>query len=126
MNRCVVDTDVVSFLFKNDTRAGLYLPILSKFQPAISFATAAELYRWPIVRNWGNKRIEELEATLAKYIILYADLDVCRQWAGVVSAKAHMAGHQDAWIAATALAYRLPLVTHNRSDYAHIPGLVLL
>jgi predicted nucleic acid-binding protein len=32
----------------------------------------------------------------------------------------------DAWIAATALLYDAPLVTHNRGDYLGIPGLTLI
>jgi len=32
----------------------------------------------------------------------------------------------DAWIAATAVLYDAPLVTHNASDYAGVPGLKLL
>lgn len=29
----------------------------------------------------------------------------------------------DAWVAATALLYDAPLLTHNKSDYAGVPGL---
>ena len=32
----------------------------------------------------------------------------------------------DAWVAATALLSRAPLLTHNRSDYLGVPGLALL
>jgi predicted nucleic acid-binding protein len=32
----------------------------------------------------------------------------------------------DAWIAATALLYAVPLVTHNRNDYLGVPGLTLI
>ena len=32
----------------------------------------------------------------------------------------------DAWIAATALLYDAPLVTHNVSDYLGVPGLKLI
>jgi predicted nucleic acid-binding protein len=33
---------------------------------------------------------------------------------------------QDVWIAATALRYNLPLITHNPSDYQEIAGLTLI
>jgi predicted nucleic acid-binding protein len=32
----------------------------------------------------------------------------------------------DAWIAATALLYEVPLITHNRRDYEGVAGLVLI
>jgi predicted nucleic acid-binding protein len=32
----------------------------------------------------------------------------------------------DAWVAATALAYGLELVTHNPADFAGIPNLVVV
>ena len=32
----------------------------------------------------------------------------------------------DAWIAATALLYDAPLVTHNRAYYLGVPGIILV
>jgi len=47
-----------------------------------------------------------------------------------VTVAAQAAGRRiecaDAWIAATALLYAVPLVTHNRSDYLGVPGLTLI
>jgi len=39
----VVDPDVVSFLFKNDSRAQLYLPLMRNRDLLVSFMTEAEL-----------------------------------------------------------------------------------
>ena len=47
-DRCVVDTDVVSFFFKGDTRAALYRPHLVGQFLLISFMTVAELDRWSL------------------------------------------------------------------------------
>ena len=45
-------------------------------------------------------------------------------------AQAKAAGRRiesaDAWIAATALLYDVPLVTHNRKDYLGVPGLKIV
>ena len=49
----VLDTDVVSFLLKRDTRARLYLPYLRDRQSLISSMTEAELEQWALLANWG-------------------------------------------------------------------------
>ncbi len=43
--RILVDTSVLSLLFKHDTRAGGYVPRLAGKIGVISFVTLAELYR---------------------------------------------------------------------------------
>ncbi len=49
--RAVVDTDVVSFLFKRDSRAELYRRHLTGALLTISFMTLAELERWTLEHN---------------------------------------------------------------------------
>ncbi|TVP69427.1 MAG: hypothetical protein EA342_03450 [Leptolyngbya sp. LCM1.Bin17] len=61
MSVLLVDTDVVSFLFKNDSRAANYANILQGNQLALSFMTVAELFQWAAVRNWGESRTQQLE-----------------------------------------------------------------
>ena len=54
----VVDTDVVSFLFKNDSRAQLYLPVLQHRKLLVSFMTEAELEQGIVLAKWGAGRIQ--------------------------------------------------------------------
>ena len=56
MTSVVVDTDVVSFLFKNDSRAQLYLPLLKNRKLLVSFMTEAELEQWILLARW--ERVE--------------------------------------------------------------------
>jgi len=56
MKPIVLDTDVVSFLFKGDSRAPMYLSHLQNRQWLISFMTEAELEQWALLANWGAKR----------------------------------------------------------------------
>jgi predicted nucleic acid-binding protein len=125
----VVDTDVVSFLFKRDTRANWYQPHLAGAVPFVSFMTVAELDYWVRSARWGAARAAWLEQFLRHFATVPADRDLCRRWADVVLA-CRRAGRPiqtaDAWIAATALHLGAPLLTHNRSDYAGVPGLVIL
>ncbi len=130
MNAIVVlDTDVVSFLFKGDTRAEAYRPHLRGKILALSFMTVAELYQWAFVRNWGPERIARLEQQLARYVIVPYDRELCWQWARICAERQRLGrpiSVQDAWIAATALRHACPLVTHNKDDYADIAGLVVI
>jgi tRNA(fMet)-specific endonuclease VapC len=122
----VVDTDVLSFIFKNDTRAEAYRPMLAGKRAGISVQTAAELYRWAIERGWSRRRVQALEEALHALVTLDFDLTTARAWARIVAHR-QRAGRpiatQDAWIAATAIRHNCPLLTHNARDYAQIAGL---
>lgn len=50
----VVDTDVVSYLFKGDSRAEAYRPHLTGNLLVVSFMTVAELDRWALERDWAR------------------------------------------------------------------------
>ena len=129
MTPVVVDTDVASFLFKNDTRAAAYLRHLRDRQWLMSFMTEAELEQWSLLANWHPKRNEWLKVFLGRFVIVPSSRDLVLKWAEVMVA-ARRAGRRletaDAWIAATAVLYDAPLVTHNASDYAGVPGLKLI
>jgi predicted nucleic acid-binding protein len=70
MKPIVLDTDVVSFLFKADTRAQVYLPQLQDRQWFISFMTEAELEQWALLANWGGKRIVWLRLFLSRFVVV--------------------------------------------------------
>jgi tRNA(fMet)-specific endonuclease VapC len=55
----VVDTDVVSFIFKKDSRATSYERHLDGKRVCVSFMTVAEVYEWSISRRWmhGLRRL---------------------------------------------------------------------
>jgi len=126
MSGIVLDTDVVSFLFKGDSRAEVYKRHLPNQTVVISFMTLAELDHWSLKHRWGKARRKQLAQHLAGYIVYYADAATCRHWAEVFHAR-YSAGRPmdkaDAWIAATPLRLGVPLVTHNVGDYFGVPGL---
>lgn len=129
MKPVVLDTDVVSFLFKGDSRADSYLPHLRDRQWLISFMTEAELEQWVLLSNWQAKRVEWLRVFLGRFVIVPSSRDLILRWAEVMVA-ARRTGRRletaDAWIAATAALYDSPLITHNASDYLGVPGLKLI
>ena len=123
MSQLVVDTDVVSYLFKNHSVATLYDADLLNHTLVVSFMTVAELERWAIQSKWGDARRNRLNWFLQPFAILAYDR-------AEVMVEAQARGFRiegaDAWIAATALLYDLPLVTHNRDDYRGVPGLRII
>ena len=122
----VVDTDVLSFLYKRDTRAKLYESHLNDPPFIVSFMSLAELRRWTLERSWGENRREELENYLTRYLILHSDDQMCSRWAEAMNSarkRGQFVAPADAWIAATALLLDVPLITHNGSNYAGIDGL---
>jgi tRNA(fMet)-specific endonuclease VapC len=129
MKPVVIDTDVASFLFKNDSRAQSYLRHLHDREWLISFMREAELEQWALLSNWHAKRIEWLRVFLGRFVVVPSSRDLVLKWAEVMVA-ARRSGRRletaDAWIAATAVLYDAPLITHNVGDYLGVPGLKLI
>lgn len=129
MSGVLLDTDVISFLFKNHPLAARYDAEVADRVVLVSFMSVAELDRWAIRSNWGEARVRRLPAFLEPFVIAPYNRELCRKWAELTVA-AELIGRRiecaEAWIAATALLYQVPLVTHNRARYAGIPGLTLI
>jgi predicted nucleic acid-binding protein len=125
----VVDTDVVSFVFKRDTRGTLYKPHLAGKLMIVSFTTVAELYQWARLYDWGKAKRGKLGQYLQGFVVIHSSDDLCLKWADVRS-EATKQGRPidtaDAWIAATALLHNVPLVTHNRKHYGAVAGLTII
>lgn len=129
MTPVVVDTDVVSFLFKNDSRAQLYLPLLRERKLLVSFMTEAELEQWILLAKWGAGRVQRFQEFMTGFASVPSSRDLILGWADVmVAARANGRRIEaaDAWIAATALLYGAALVTHNPKDYLGVPNLNVL
>ena len=129
MTPAVVDTDVVSFLFKSDARAQDYLSFLPGRQLLISFMTEAELEQWVLLARWGPERVTRFRSFMNRFPSVPSSRDLILKWAEVMVA-ARASGRRieaaDAWIAATAILYDAPLVTHNPTDYSGVPNLTIL
>ena len=73
--------------------------------------------------RWNQKRRDELDTFLRRFIMIPCDYELARVWARI-SVEAERAGRRleadDAWIAATAIHRRLPLFTHDR-DLTDLP-----
>jgi tRNA(fMet)-specific endonuclease VapC len=125
--KALVDTDIISFFF-NDSHLGIpYRQYLRKRTLVISFMTRAEIERGMRLANWGKKKSDEMERFLtAKFAVIHTNGAICRKWAEIMSIKERPMAAADAWIAATAIVYRVPLITHNRKHYEGIAGLKVI
>lgn len=125
----LLDTNIVSFQFRGDTRAALYRARMAGQVQAVAFVTLAELYKWPIERGFSPERQAALERHLRTYLVLPFDDALARRWAEM-SVQIKRAGRAisdaDGWIAATALRHNLALVTHNPRHFEHVPGLTVI
>jgi predicted nucleic acid-binding protein len=125
----VADTNIISYIFKKDTRGDLYKPHLEDKAAVIAAQTLAELELLPLQNNWSKKRHDELRENLKNHTFIEANQEICLQWAKI-RFKAKTNGTPvsvgDAWAAATALAYSIPLVTHNYGDFKNISDLQII
>ncbi|MGD0093207.1 MAG: PIN domain-containing protein [Planctomycetota bacterium] len=127
MTPLLLDTNVVSYLLKGHPLAAGYRPLLENRTLLICFMTVGELYEGAHRAGWGLERMNGLERTIRSYYMVESSPRVDRLWADVrVARRNQPIDVSDAWIAATALAYGCPLVTHNWRDFAGIPRLEVL
>jgi predicted nucleic acid-binding protein len=102
MNALVVDTDIVSFLFKGHPAASLYKADLTGQAHVISFMTLAELERWPIQARWGEEKRQLLRDYVKPFVVMPRDRALCRAWAEVMvgaRARGFRIDCADAWVA---------------------------
>jgi predicted nucleic acid-binding protein len=125
----VVDTDVISFLFKSHPLAPAYQSILAGRALAFSLVTLAEIEYGMESKNWGLARRELMRRFLGRFTPLLPDAETARLWARIKTGgerKGRPITFADAWIGAAAMQLGIPLVTHNAADYEAIEGLTVL
>jgi predicted nucleic acid-binding protein len=125
----VVDTDVISFIFKDHHVAPAYQEILAGRSLTVSLITLAEIEYGMEAKNWGTRRRELMGRFLSRFKPLLPDIDTANQWARIKNGcekKGRPISFPDAWIAAAALQLNIPLVTHNAGDFEAVEGLTIL
>lgn len=127
--RVLVDTNIAIYLATNRPIVASYQRHLRGNVLALSFASTAELLLTARRATRPEQTLEYWRERLPYYVVLFPDLEMCDLWARI-TADCYRRGRprqdNDLWIAATALRYELPLVTHNRRDFEDIPSLTVI
>lgn len=131
MSAVLLDTNICSYLLKHDTRADLYARHLEGQQQVLCFVVVAELLEGAELRGWGPANQARLLRYLRALPILPYNIGVCHAWAKLSGLRlpdgsARPVAPNDRWIAACAIHYGLPLISHNRRHFEGLPGLTLI
>jgi tRNA(fMet)-specific endonuclease VapC len=120
----LLDTNIVSYLLKGHPLGARYRPHLVGYAPAVSFMTVAEFYEGAMLAGWGNRRWTTLHALLGQILALQSSDALSARFGDVrLQRAARPISVAYGWIAATALAHGLELVTHNPADFQGIANL---
>ena len=111
--RLLVDTDVLSYIAWERRQAESFAPLLLGKLPFISFVTVGEMCFGAEKANWGESRVAKMETIIRRYTVIPGTYEVAKQYGRVKRAFRDQVGENDMWIAATALARDLPIVTNN-------------
>ena len=120
MNTVLLDTSVVSLFHpknKENPIRELYEPHMTGNILALSFQCVAELWKWAEENNWGSKKREGLDSFIRMFLVLPYDYDLAKEWAKVNSVcnkQGRRLEAGDAWIIATAVHRKIPLITHDK------------
>jgi len=127
MSALLLDTNIVIYALNRVRYYELYRRHLDGMVATISVITVAELYEGAFRAGLGSKTHRNIIAGLDQYTVLPLDENVCRLFGKIrFESRNRPISVPDALIAATALAYDLPLVTHNVKDFTEIDSLKLI
>ncbi|MDQ6797444.1 MAG: PIN domain-containing protein [Actinomycetota bacterium] len=130
----VVDTMVVSALVnagRDSAAAARYRAVIGGRSVVVSFVTVTEMRFGAIKAGWGEIRRRHLERVLVRLVVVQPDDDLmltCAALRATCSAVGHALGQKvhdaDRWIAATAIALGVDLISGD-AVFEHVPGLVV-
>lgn len=127
-DQVVLDTSVVSLLFRNAAQAEFYQDEIAGRRPVISFQTQEEALFGAIKGSWGARRMSQLRRRLDQYELIGVTpelIDICAHLRSERESAGRQLNNADAWIAATALLLQCPLATTD-GDFEGIPELELI
>jgi tRNA(fMet)-specific endonuclease VapC len=128
----IVDTMVFSWRLAATPVGQLYGPHLQGRPLILAAQTVAELRALALINGWGGARRAALDERIARLRVAGVDEELANTYARL-KADCRQQGHGlgdkvhdgDRWIAATAVRYEIPLVSHD-GIFKNAPGLDLI
>jgi len=146
MKNIVIDTCVIIHIVRDTTTGRKCIEALQKFDEApniiISVVTKAELQSFILQNNWGKQKVERLNKILGEITCVdinnsdkmllkaYSEVDAFSKRktmdknGKLLVGAARKMGKNDLWIAATAFALDVPIMTSD-GDFDHLNGVFL-
>jgi predicted nucleic acid-binding protein len=129
----LVDTSVFIWLIRGrPERAAKWAQHVEGKRIVLSFATVAELWAGAYLRKYNEDSRRRLEAEIGQTRVIASNWELADEWARLTvearslgHALGQRAQHHDAWVAATARLYKLPLLTDD-GHFEGFPGLNLI
>lgn len=113
-DRVLVDTNVVSRVGAGRGRHAAWAAALVGRRPFVSFVTVGEIARGGVLAGWSDAKMAEWERRLRVYTVIPGTIPVARAYGRIGARYYRQVADNDLWIAATALAYDLPIATADR------------
>ena len=110
-NRVLVDTNVASWIGAGRGRHAEWAAALTGRRPFVSFVTVGEILRGGVIAGWSEAKVGEWERRLRVYTVIPGSILVARAYGRIGARYYRQVADNDLWIAATALAYALPIAT---------------
>src|SRR5436305_10432391 len=124
----LVDSDYVADYLKGRVPATTLLDRLFPEGIAVSIVTYAEVYEGIYYGQRRTASERGLRLFLRRTPVLFLTRSIAKQYAhmrGDLARKGQLIDQPDLFIAATAIAHNLTLVTRNRKDFGRLPDLKL-
>lgn len=123
IDEVVVDTDVFSrvvLLSRPSASYERFVPLLQGVRLVLAAQTVGELLFGARSRGWGPARLQELDESIDRCVVVPVDRPLTEAWADL-SVECRESGHglqdkihaADRWIAATAVHLGIPLVSND-------------
>ncbi len=124
MKTFLLDTNIISYAEKGGPLWRLYRPFVENNATYISFMTVAEIVEGVERAKRQGLPYQRYLTALDRYSVIPCSGTICRIFGRIRSDRYRRPiAVDDAFIAATALAYDIPLLTHNPVDFDGIEQL---